>query len=80
MEKLYTMETLAEYLGVSVRTILREKAAGKVGFKRIRGQVRFSQEDIDSYLNNNSYVFTSSQGQEINAKGGIKLFNKPRNS
>ena len=55
MNKLYTMETLAEYLGVSVRTILREKAAGKLSFKRIRGQVRFSQEDIETYLNTNSY-------------------------
>jgi excisionase family DNA binding protein len=55
MEKLYTMETLAEYLGVSIRTILREKAAGKINFKRIRGQVRFSQEDINNYLSNNSF-------------------------
>ena len=55
MDKLYTMETLAEYLGVSVRTILREKAAGKLSFKRIRGQVRFSQEDIENYLQINSF-------------------------
>jgi len=55
MDKLYTMETLAEYLGVSVRTILREKAAGKLSFKRIRGQVRFSQEDIENYLHINSF-------------------------
>ena len=55
MDKLYTMETLAEYLGVSVRTILREKAAGKLSFKRIRGQVRFSQEDIENYLQVNSF-------------------------
>ncbi len=78
MEKLFTMETLAEYLGVSVRTVLREKAAGKIAFRRIRGQVRFSQEDIDSYLNTNSYICPSSQGSEIKEQSGVKMFKKPR--
>ena len=64
MEKLYTMETLAEYLGVSIRTILREKAAGKLSFKRIRGQVRFSQEDVSNYLHNNSYDTDGLTGEQ----------------
>jgi len=38
MQRLFTTEALAELLHVSTRTIMRERMAGRIGFKKIRGE------------------------------------------
>jgi excisionase family DNA binding protein len=50
MGKLYTTETLSEFLQVSPRTIRRERNDGRLSFVVIRGQIRYREEDIERYL------------------------------
>ncbi|HJO03822.1 MAG TPA: helix-turn-helix domain-containing protein [Acidobacteriota bacterium] len=50
MQKLYTTETLAELLQVSPRTIRRERKEGRLPFVRVRGQIRYRESDVRSYL------------------------------
>jgi excisionase family DNA binding protein len=71
---LYTTEALAELLQVSPRTILRERLAGRLSYKRIRGRIRFSQEDIDKYLRQQDYLFSSTLGQEVASSEKIRIF------
>lgn len=40
----------AEYLGVSIETISREKAAGKIKSVWIRGMIKYRREDLDQYI------------------------------
>lgn len=51
MQTIYTMHTLARLLQVSTRTIRREVDEGKLHFVKIRGRIRFRQEDVQAYLN-----------------------------
>ena len=53
MGKLYTTDTLAEFLQVSPRTIRRERNDGHLAYVLIRGQIRYREEDIERYLNVN---------------------------
>ena len=55
MEKLYTTEEVAEILKVSPRTIRREREDANLNFIRIRGQIRYREEDIRKYLAENSW-------------------------
>jgi excisionase family DNA binding protein len=55
MEKLYTTEEVAEILKVSPRTIRREREDANLNFIRIRGQIRYREEDIKKYLAENSW-------------------------
>ena len=73
-EKLFTTETLAELFHVSARTILRERLAGRISYKRIRGRVRFTQEDIDKYLLRQSHLSTSLFGKEVKETERIRIF------
>ena len=54
MQKLYTSETLAELLQVSPRTIRRERKEGRLPFVRVRGQMRYRESDVRSYLERNA--------------------------
>ncbi len=54
MQKLYTTETLAELLQVSPRTIRRERKEGRLPFVRVRGQIRYRESDVRSYLERNA--------------------------
>lgn len=47
---LLTREGAAEYLNVSVETVSREKAAGRIKSVLIRGMVRYSRESLDAYI------------------------------
>ena len=40
----------AEYLGVSIETVSREKANGKIKSVLLRGMVRYSREALDAYI------------------------------
>lgn len=53
MGKLYTTETLSEFLQVSPRTIRRERNDGRLSFVVVRGQIRYREEDIERYLSVN---------------------------
>jgi excisionase family DNA binding protein len=53
MGKLYTTETLSEFLRVSPRTIRRERNDGRLSFVVVRGQIRYREEDIEKYLSIN---------------------------
>lgn len=45
-----TPDELAEYLRISPRTIYRMVQKRELPFIKIRGRVRFQQEDIEKYL------------------------------
>lgn len=50
---LFDLEELSRRVGVSKRTIMREIKDGKLKFVRVRGQLRFREEDYINYINNN---------------------------
>jgi excisionase family DNA binding protein len=50
MGKLYTTDTLSEYMQVSPRTIRRERNDGRLSYIVIRGQIRYREEDVERYL------------------------------
>lgn len=50
MEKLLDKTEVCEFLGISRPTLDRIVAAGELEALRIRGQVRFSREEILKYL------------------------------
>lgn len=53
-EKIYTMESLAEYLDVEVRTIYEMTCRGKIGYFKVGKQNRFTQSQVDEYIANNT--------------------------
>jgi excisionase family DNA binding protein len=63
MGKLYTTETLSEYMQVSPRTIRRERNDGRLSFVVIRGQIRYREEDVERYLAGNESVENESLPQ-----------------
>lgn len=52
-KKLLNIDEVAEYLNVSKPTIYRIVDSRQISFYKIRGSLRFSQEDIDKYLEQN---------------------------
>lgn len=50
MEQLYTVKTLAALLQVSPSTIRREIDEGRINWFKVRGQIRFTESDVDKYL------------------------------
>jgi excisionase family DNA binding protein len=46
---LLTEAEVAEYLGVHPETVARERRRGRLPWRRIGGQIRFTQEDADAY-------------------------------
>lgn len=53
-EKIYTMESLAEYLDCEVRTIYEMTCRGKIGYFKVGKQNRFTQSQVDEYIKNNT--------------------------
>lgn len=51
---MYTIIQVADMLCVSVQTIAREVKAARIGAIKVRGQWRFTQENIDDYLDSRS--------------------------
>lgn len=49
-EKIYTMESLAEYLDVEVRTIYEMTCRGKIAYFKVGKQNRFTQSQVDEYI------------------------------
>lgn len=50
MEKFYTVKSFAGLLEVSVKTIRREIKDKHLPCKKIRGSIRISDEDLNTYL------------------------------
>jgi excisionase family DNA binding protein len=48
--ELLTITEAAEYLRVSVPTVRRLAAQRQMSFIKVRGSVRFTRDDVDSYL------------------------------
>ena len=76
MQQLFTAEALAELLHVSTRTIMRERLAGKIGFKKIRGRIRFSQDDVDAYLEKQARLACSGFSRNVENVGKIRIFSR----
>lgn len=51
--RLYSINEIAELLGVSKTTIYRLVETRKITFYKIKGCVRFSEHDVYKYLNEN---------------------------
>jgi excisionase family DNA binding protein len=47
---LMSRDQAAEYLGISPSTLSREKAAGRIRSKVIRGMYMYSREDLDRFI------------------------------
>jgi excisionase family DNA binding protein len=47
---LLTINDVAEFLRVSVPTVRRLVAQRQISFLKVRGSVRFTRDDIESYL------------------------------
>jgi excisionase family DNA binding protein len=50
MQTIYTLHSLARMLQVSSRTIRREAKENKLASIRIRGRLRFRNEDVQAYI------------------------------
>jgi excisionase family DNA binding protein len=50
MDNLFTTEDLVRLLRVSPRTIHRERNEKKLKFIKIRGRIRYREEDVREYL------------------------------
>lgn len=50
METMFTISQVAKMLTVSIPTINRELKDARIGAIKVRGQWRFTQENIDDYL------------------------------
>ena len=55
LEKLMTLEEVAEYLRLSVHTIYKMAQKGKIPALKAGKKWRFRKEDIDKWLRGNSY-------------------------
>ncbi len=54
MEKLYTTEEVANYLGLTRRTIYTYIEQGKLRAKKVGREYRITQSSLDAFLNNES--------------------------
>ena len=68
LPKLYTVDDVASYLDVSVDTVRREVKRGKLGYTRIGGRMRFTEDQITGYVGNQR-----SDPCESESKDGHKL-------
>ncbi len=50
LPRLYTEVEVAEYLGVHPETVARERRRGRLPWRRIGGQIRFTPGDVREYL------------------------------
>lgn len=57
MIKLYTTDEVAEMMKVSPRTIRKEVKAAKLKGIMIRGQIRYREDEIERYLQENSWSY-----------------------
>ncbi|MBQ5844226.1 MAG: helix-turn-helix domain-containing protein [Alistipes sp.] len=53
-EKIYTMESLAEYLGVTLRTIYGLTASKRIAHFKVGRENRFTQSMVDAYIKSTS--------------------------
>lgn len=49
-DRLFTTQTLAQYLQVSPRTVQREVARGRLNYVKVGGRRRYRKKDVESYL------------------------------
>ena len=56
MEKLYTMNQIAEMLELSVRTIQNYLKEGKLTGKKIGSQWRFTEKDLERLFSDESFI------------------------
>jgi len=49
-ERLHSLHTVSERLGISIRTVRRLIASGALSYHRIGRLIRISQKDLDQYL------------------------------
>jgi excisionase family DNA binding protein len=56
MNRLMTLEDVANYLSLSKDTIYRMANAGKIPASKVGSQWRFRKEDVDQWLDNNMNV------------------------
>jgi hypothetical protein len=51
LPKLYSEREAAATLGVSTDTMQRERARGKMPFRRIGGRIKYTSIDLENYIN-----------------------------
>ena len=56
MEKLMTLEEVADYLRLSKDTVYRMASAGKLPASKVGSQWRFRKDDVDRWLEKNKNV------------------------
>lgn len=68
MDKLYTMNQIAEMLHLSVRTIQNYIKDGKLNGKKIGSQWRFTEEDISTLLADENFLQKKTSDEKNNLK------------
>lgn len=56
MEKLMTLEEVADYLRLSKDTVYRMANSGKIPASKVGNQWRFRKEDVDQWLEKNKNI------------------------
>jgi excisionase family DNA binding protein len=64
MEKLLTLEEVADYLRLSKDTVYRMASAGKLPASKVGSQWRFRKEDVDQWLEKNKNVRSDERPDE----------------
>jgi excisionase family DNA binding protein len=52
--KLLTIEAVADRLAISPRAVYRLRAERRIGYVRIRGSFRFTEEHVQEFISRNS--------------------------
>lgn len=54
-KKAYSLDDLAEMMGVSKKTIAKWRINGEIGYSQIGAVILFSEKDIDDFLNTHHF-------------------------
>lgn len=49
-DRLYSTNELVELLGISKSMLDRDRAAKRIGFRRLGSNIRYTREDIEAYI------------------------------
>ncbi len=44
-------QELADYFGISLKSLIQERLAGRIGYKRVKGKIHYSRRHVEAYLN-----------------------------
>lgn len=79
LPRLLTEAEVAEYLDVNPETVARERRKGRLPFRKIGGSIRFTQGDVQEYVDRcastskTAKASGTSAGRTVESPGGSAL-------